>query len=171
MVGHVSKPHGTSGEVYVWPLTDHLDSTFAPGVELHPAGPDERTPARDLPALTVESRRPYRKGVLVRFAGVDDRNTAELIRGRYLLRPREEVAEREADELFYHELIGATVETVEGEELGKVSEVYELRPADLLEVRGRKGSVLVPYTREAVVSADPETRRIVVDLPEGLLDI
>ena len=34
VVGHLNKPHGTKGELFVWPLTDHPESIYAPGVVL-----------------------------------------------------------------------------------------------------------------------------------------
>jgi ribosomal 30S subunit maturation factor RimM len=34
VVGHLSKPHGTRGELVVWPLTDRPDEVFAPGRRL-----------------------------------------------------------------------------------------------------------------------------------------
>jgi len=170
-VGHVNKPHGTKGEVFVWSLTDHPERTFVPGVVVRPAGADEQTPDPDLPSLRIEGARPFRTGFLVRFGGVPDRSAAELLRGRYLLRPLEEVEDVEEDEFLYHEMLAMRVETVDGQALGRVTEVYELRPADMLEVRGPTGSVLVPFTREIVREVDREGRRIVIDPPEGLLKL
>jgi len=67
--------------------------------------------------------------------------------------------------------VGLSVETVDGREVGRVSQVYELRPADLLEVQGPKGVVMVPYRREIVVEVDLDGERLVIDPPEGLLDL
>ena len=171
VVGHVRKPHGIRGELFVHPLTDHPERTFVPGVVVHPAGSDDRTPDPDLPPLRVDAVRPYRKGWLVRFGGVDDRNAADLFRDRYLLRPFAEVEEPEEGEVFYHEMLEMSVETAQGRSLGRVTEVYEVIPADLLEVRGPAGTTLLPFTRSVVVEVDREGRRIVVDPPEGLLEL
>ena len=171
VVGHVNRPHGTRGELFVWPLTDHPGATFAPGVVVRPARPDGEAPDPDLPPLAIEAVRPFRKGWLVRFAGVDDRDVAERLRGRYLLRPAADLEEAAEDEVFYHDLLEMTVETRSGESVGRVTEVYELRPADLLDVRGPRGARLIPFTREIVVEIDREGRRIVIDPPEGLLEL
>lgn len=171
VVGHVRKPHGVGGELFVRPLTDHPERTFAPGVVLHLAGDQGQDPDPDLPPLEVEAVRPYREGVLVMFAGVEDRDQAALLRGRYLLRRLEEVEPVAEDELFYHELLGMRVEDREGAELGRVVEVYEARPADLLEVRRPGETFLIPFTRAVLVEIDREGRRLVVDPPEGLLDL
>jgi 16S rRNA processing protein RimM len=171
VVGHVNKPHGTRGEVFVWPLTDHPEGAFAEGTVLLPAGSDERTPDPNGSPLRVEKARTFRKGFLVGFEGVENRSAAETLRGLYLLRPFDEVPPAEEGELFYHEILGMTVETRDGEIVGEVAEVYELRPADLLEVRGSRGMTLVPFTSRVVASVDRAGRRLIIDPPPGLLDL
>lgn len=171
VVGFLNKPHGIKGEMYVSPLTDHPESVFASGVVLSLGGPDDDEPDPDLPPLRVETTRPFRSGLLVRFGGVEDRSQAELLAGRYLFCPVEDLEPLGEGEVYYHQLVGIRVETVGGREVGSVTQVYELQPADLLEVRGAKGVVMVPYRREIVVQVDVEGRRLVIDPPDGLLDL
>jgi len=171
VVGHINKPHGTRGEVFVWVLTDHPDSVFAEGAALHIAGADDRTPDPMQPTLRVRSVRPFRRGLLVGFEGVHDRSGAENLRDRYLLKSFHEVEPVDEDELFYHEILGMKVETQAGEALGEVVELYELRPAHMLEVRGPSGMRLIPFTSRVLVSVDRAARRIVIDPPAGLLDL
>jgi 16S rRNA processing protein RimM len=171
VVGHVNKPHGTKGELFVWPLTDHPESTFAPGVILYVG--DERGEAPDpaRPSLLVRGVRPFRRGFLVTFPGVTDRTQAEVLQGRYLFRPRSELEELEEGEVFYHQLVGMRVVTEEGVEVGEVVEVYELRPADLLEVRGPRGVHHIPFLQTIVREMDVEGGVLVIAPPEGLLDL
>lgn len=171
VVGHLSKAHGTKGEILVRPLTDHPESTFAPGVVLFMGGADDERPDPDLPPLRVEQVRPVQRGLLVRFGGVDDRNQAELLRGRYLFRPIEDVAPLLEGEVFHHQLVGMAVSTVTGEEVGEVAAIYELEPADLLEIHGPRGTVMVPYRKEIIVELDVQGGRMVIDPPAGLLDL
>lgn len=172
VVGHISRPHGTKGEFFIWSLTDRPDDTFVPEGTLLVARREGDLPDDIFPQLRITSVRPFRKGYLLCFAGIHDRTAAELLRDRYLLRPFEEVAPLDEGEIFYHQLLGAEVVTTEGQGLGTVREVYSLRPADLLEV-GRPGGdpILIPYTAEIIVEFDPAARRLVVDPPEGLLDL
>lgn len=169
VVGHLSKAHGTKGELYIWPLTDYPDSHFIPGAVHLPGDEDGENPSPDLPELTIDSVRPYRKGFLARFAGVDDREAAERLRGLYLLRPFDTIDELAEDEIFYHELLGAAVVTRGESVLGTVKEVYPVRPSHLLEVTGPDGDFLLPLDRRVVVEFDRERRCVVVDPPEGLL--
>ncbi len=169
VVGHLNKSHGTKGELFVWPLTDHPASHFALG-EVHLPGDDSgERPSTALPPLAIEAIRPYRRGFLVKFAGIDDRAAADELRGRYLLRPFATIDDAADDEIFYHELLGATVATTDGDELGTVNEVFSVRPSDLLQVHGPAGELLIPFRREFVVEVSRKRRRLVVDLPPGFL--
>lgn len=171
VVGHLNKPHGTKGELFVWPLTDHPESVYAPGVVLLMGEADRNEPNPDLPPLRIDAVRPFRRGVLVSFGGVEDRNHAELLRGRYLFRDTAELEPLLDGEFFYHELLGMDVVTVDGVEVGKIAEVYELNSADLLEVHGEGKQHMIPYLDHVVVSVDREQCRMVIDPPEGLLDL
>lgn len=55
--------------------------------------------------------------------------------------------------------------------MGTVTEVVELQPAELLEVRTERGSVMVPYRKEIVVEVDVEDGTLVIDPPDGLLEL
>ncbi len=171
VVGHLSRPHGTKGEFYVWPLTDHPERAFASGVTLLLGEADADEPDPDLPPLRVEAARPFQRGLLVVFGGVDDRNQAEALRGRYLFRPIAEVEPLEEGEVFQHQLLGLEVVTVDGRTVGRVAEIFELGPADLLEVHGAGGVVMIPYRPEIVTGVDIDAQRLTIDPPDGLLDL
>ncbi len=171
VVGHITKPHGTRGELHVWLLTDRPDEVFAPGRELL-LGDEDGGAAADAPVVVVEGARDFKRGLLLKLQGVDSRTQAEALARRYLLAPLAALGRRGEGEVFYHELLGAAVETVGGRAVGTVREVYELEPAHMLEVEGAGGKRhLVPFTEQIVRQVDPEARRIVIDPPEGLLEI
>lgn len=171
VVGHLAKAHGTKGELFVMPLTDHPEGTYAPGVVVSLGYADGDGPDPDLPPLRIAAARPFKDGFLVVFHGVDDRNQAELLRGTYAYREASELAPLDEEELFHHQLIGMEVVTREGDVLGRIMHVYDMRPADLLEVRGGGREYMIPYLKHIVVDVDPVAGRMVIDPPEGLLDL
>lgn len=171
VVGHIAKAHGTRGEVFVWPLTDRPDVFFAPDAELL-LGDEEGTVDEEAEMVVVESSRPFKRGFLVAFEGVADRDEAGALARRYLLVPIEWAEPLEEGEAYYHQLLGMAVVTVEGTEVGTVSEVFEAEPADLLEVKAADGKTrLVPFTKAIVRTVDVEGRRLVIEPPPGLLEI
>lgn len=171
VVGHLNKPHGTEGEFFVWPLTDRVDEVFHPERELRISDAEGRVPDEFFPPIRVAQTRPYKKGLLVRFHGVEDRNRADFLRDRYLLLPFEETEALAEDEVFYHQLLGMEVRTVDGQVLGTVQEVFTLDPADLLQVSDGEKEVLIPFTRAIVVEVDRDQGIVTVDPPEGLLEL
>lgn len=171
VVGHITKPHGTKGEVFVWPLTDSVDDVYAPDRELL-VGDEHGSLDPDGGTVVVESSRDFKRGLLVRFQGRNSRNEVEDLGNRYLLVPIEEATPRGEDEVYYHELLGMRVVTREGEEVGVVREVYETEPAHLLEVQGAGGKLhLVPFAERIIKKVDPEARTVVIKPPPGLLDL
>ena len=170
VVGHLNKAHGTKGEIFIWPLTDYPESTFAPGVVLYLCDANGALPT-DPPTLRIDASRAYRRGFLVRFEEVRDRGGIEGLLGRYVMRSMDQIEDLEEGETFYHDLLGMEVVTVDGHRVGEVIEIYELRPADLLEVRGPEGDFMIPYIAEMIQSVDVEENRIVLDPPPGLLEV
>jgi 16S rRNA processing protein RimM len=139
------------GEVVVAPITNR-EERFRAGAELYVG---ERV-------YVVASARRHQGRWLVRFAGVDDRAGAEALRNRVLT--AEPLGAAPEGELWVHELIGASVRDRAGARLGQVVAV-EANPAhDLLVL---DTGALVPIV--FVVDAQPGT--VVVDVPEGLLDL
>ncbi|HVS14680.1 MAG TPA: ribosome maturation factor RimM [Thermoanaerobaculia bacterium] len=161
MVGRVLRPHGVRGEASVEPSTDR-DDRFVAGAELIA----ERDGGRR--RLVVESSRPHKGGLLVRFSGVADRDAAEELRGSALVVPRDRVAPAPAGSYYYFELVGCVVVDAAAGELGRVTDVLEDGGGLLLEV-GARGP-LVPFVRAYLSRVDIDRRRIDVRLPEGLVE-
>ncbi len=117
VVGRITRPHGVRGEVSVEVRTDDPDLRFAVG----------RVMATDPAAagpLTVESVRWHSGRLLIRFAGIGDRNQAEELRGTWLTLDSAEVGSTgDPDEFHDHELIGLAVVTTLGEPVGRVTDV------------------------------------------------
>jgi 16S rRNA processing protein RimM len=169
VVGYMGRAHGTRGEIAVSPLTDRPDEVFAPGRRVL-VGQADDDPA-GAAELLVESVRPHKGALLTKFEGVQDRNAAETLLGRYQSIPMSEAPEPAENEVFYHQLLGLEVETVTGEAVGRVREVFETEPEHMLEVKGEGKVHLVPFTSRIVKTVDLDGGRLVIDPPEGLLEL
>jgi len=165
-IGRIIAPHGIRGEVKVEVLTD-FPERFKPGTHVFLGAGTEDPEAR--PAKIVAAR-PHKGGFLVKLDIVPDRNAAELVRNRYLLIPAADAMPLGEHENYLHDLIGLQVETTDGQQLGELREVLFTNANDVYVVRGPAGEVLLPALRDVVLQVDLSTRRMVVALPEGLLD-
>ena len=108
--------------------------------------------------------------VILKFAGVDSIEAAEVFIGSEICVPESETVELEEDEFFDWELVGCAVETVEGETLGKVREVMRTGGTEILVVANEKKDYLIPFAETICPEVDVENKLIRVDPPDGLLD-
>ncbi len=120
--------------------------------------------------LTIDTVRPFKGGFMVKFDTVADRNEAELLRGRYLLLPFEELDPLEEDEVYLHDLVGMKVVLDSGQVIGDVTAYYELPQGLTLDVRTATGSVLVPYRPEVIERTDTDARTVIVKAEVGMFD-
>jgi len=171
VVGMIRNAQGIRGEVVVEPITDAPDAVFASGrrVLLGDSTGDTSKSDPDR-ALVIEDSRPFKGGMIVKFEELADRNAAELLRGRYLFAPFEELEPLGDDEIYFHDLIGMQVQLDSGERVGEVTSYYELPQGLTLDVATARGSVLVPYRPEVVERADGGARVIVVKSDVGLFE-
>jgi 16S rRNA processing protein RimM len=111
--------------------------------------------------MVVVSARPAGSGWVVQFDGVEDRNAAEALRGKAVLGAP---LDAEDGELFVHDVIGAAVHDRAGTRLGRVDAVQANPAHDLLVL---DSGALIPMV--FVVGTEPGV--VIVDLPDGLLDL
>ena len=121
--------------------------------------------------LTVEASRPFQDRWIVQFEGIVDRSQAERMRGVELEAEAVEVPGK----LWVHQLVGATVVDLEGTALGTVQAVEANPASDLLVLEGG-GLIPLRFVVEGGVVEGGEAGAapagtLVVDIPEGLLDL
>jgi 16S rRNA processing protein RimM len=145
--------------------TDSPELRFAPGAVL------ETDPADNGP-LTIERARWHSGRLLISFAEVADRTAAEALRNTLLVADSATSPAVDDDEYWDHQLIDLAVVTVDGTSLGSITDIAHPPGGDLLVVRRPDGAeLLVPFVRAIVPTVDLEARRVVVDPPDGLLDL
>ena len=158
LVGRIGRAVGLKGEVEVAVLSD-APERFVPGSALF-AG--ERT-------LTVRTMRTHRDRVVVVFEEITDRTGAESLKGAELSIAAEQARELDEGEYWDHDLIGCTVVTVDGDDVGEVSDVLHHGANEVLVVRAGEKEHLVPLVGDIVRSIVPG-RRITIEPLEGLLE-
>jgi 16S rRNA processing protein RimM len=185
VVGQIGKPHGIRGEVSVAVRTDEPEERFAAGSVFVTEVPRDRRvstgPASGSPGieykvpaeLTLESLRWHQGRVIAQFEGVHDRNVADALRGVLLQVDSDSVAvPDDPDEFHDHQLVGLSVVSVGGDVLGEVDRIDHAPASDLIVLRkAGGGTALIPFVSQLVPTVDLAGGRVLVDLPEGLLDL
>ena len=111
----------------------------------------------------VSDGRPQGKGLVVKLEGIDDRDAAAAMIGTDVAVRREQLPALDGEDYYWSDLIGLSVVTTRGENLGVVHNLMETGANDVLIVRGDRER-LVPYVRGRVVTAiDLDAGRIEVD--------
>jgi 16S rRNA processing protein RimM len=117
----------------------------------------------------VESAWFHDNRLILKFRGVDTMSDAERLAGCEVRVPLGERIRLEPGEYFESDLIGCeVVERDGGASLGRVTALQDAGGSGVLEV---EGGLLIPFARAICVAIEPEARRIVVDLPEGLKEL
>lgn len=153
-VGIISKPQGIHGELKITPLTDN-DARFLDIKRVF-------VESKDYAEYTAENARVGGNGVFVKLKGIDDRNAAELLRGKYLCVAREDAAKLPEGRYFICDLEGASVFTDSGKSLGVLKEVLQYPANDVYAIDSDK-PFLVPALKSLILSVDIQGRQIVFD--------
>lgn len=164
VVGRVLRPQGVRGELRVQPETD-FPERLAMLSQAVLVTAEESTPVR------LEAVRAAGDAVLVKVAGVDTPEEAERYRGAHLAVPRELAAELPEGRHYIFEVLGLTVVTEEGRELGTVEAVIRTPGNDVYVVQGAGArEVLVPAISSVVLRIDPARRCMVIRPMPGMVE-
>ncbi|MGG2199619.1 MULTISPECIES: ribosome maturation factor RimM [Paenibacillus] len=167
-VGKIVNTHGIRGELKIVPQTDFADERFAPGSKLVFVDPNS---SATLP-VTVESAREHKTMFIIRFRGFGNINEVEKYKGWLLKVEEKYLSELPDGEFYYHEIVGCTVVTEEGETLGEITEILSPGANDVWVVKRPKGKpLLLPYIDDVILDVDVEGKKVTARLMEGLLDL
>lgn len=167
-MGRIVKPHGVMGELKVAPETDDPDRFHS--LETVHVGPEEgSTTSFDILSVRLQPSR-YGITVLLQLDGISTRQEAEMLCKQRVFASQDDLPPLEEGEFFYSDLIGLAVETLDGESVGTVVDVYERPGQDLLVIqRVEGGRAMVPLVPELVPDVDLEGAVLRIDPVDGLL--
>ena len=165
-MGRIARAHGLRGQVIVNLETDFPEERFQPGAEVFV----ER--AGRVEALTITSVRFHRERPVIGLRGVESMTEADALAGLELRVPLAALAALPEGVFYRHDLIGCRVDTTDGGHVGVVTDVEGTMSGSRLVVDGGKaGEVLIPLAAEICRQIDAAGKRIVIDPPEGLIDV
>lgn len=165
-VGKIVNTHGIRGEVRVMSVTDFPELRYQKGSILLLDRKNDK-PIE----LTVASHRKHKNFDLLTFEGHPTIESVEPYRDGILKIKESQLTDLPQDEFYFHEIIGLTVVTEEGREIGTIKEILQPGANDVWVIRREKQKdLLIPYIEECVLNIDLEESKVTVHLMEGLED-
>ena len=165
LVGRVARTHGNRGQVIVNLETDFPDERFTLGQTLL-VGPQDRGQPRRIREVRFHQGRP-----IIALDGIETMTDAESLAGAELWMRADAMAPLPEGTYRHHELIGCEVRDRDDRLVGRVVGIEGPTERSQLVVEGIQGEVLIPLAAEICVSVDPRAQRIVIDPPEGLIEL
>ncbi|MBO5226036.1 MAG: 16S rRNA processing protein RimM [Parabacteroides sp.] len=164
-IGQFGKPHGIKGEIALVTNSDVLDNSEDPYIICEIDG-------ILVPFFIEEYRYKTDTVILVKLKNVDDEKAAREFSNREVFYSLDEVDEEDlVGEMTWDSFIGyQVIDEVQGK-IGEITDVDESTINVLLQIDREGEEVLLPAVEELILSADHENKRLIVSLPEGLLDL
>ncbi len=162
-LGKIVKAHGIRGEVQVYPYSERPSLFDQKDVFI------QDLLGNKVPKKVVKVRR-HGKGIILSLEGIEDRSQARAMVGMEISIDRAQLPPLAPGEYYWDEIEGISVESLRGEELGILSDMFSTPAHDIYVVKGDRGEILIPAVTEMVKEIDPDRGVMLVDLPPGLIE-
>ena len=170
-VARIARTRGNRGEVIADIYTDNpdrfdvLDEVW---LEFDDGGRQART-RKQLKKL--ENVWDHKGRKVLKFEGVDTISDAEVFSGCWVMIPASQATELPEGTYFNHDLVGCAVNNIDGTPIGTVSEVLDITENTQLVVRGGGREYLIPAVKSICIEVSIPDKRIIIDPPEGLMEL
>jgi len=162
-MGSFCRPHGISGEIV---LDWYGVSPFSRKIPFY-----IQDDAEEPIPIQIEQVRKQNGRLLLRISGIASRDDAALLRGKKLVTPRSALPPPNAGEAYISDLINADVLLTNGKYLGRFSHVVGTTGNIWAIISEDNKEILFPAQPDFIQSLDVTRKCIVIDPPEGLLDL
>lgn len=141
-IGKIVGPHGIKGGIKVLSLTDFPEQRFTPNKDIY---------LEDFERLKIKDVNLSPKACLLFIEGINDRNAAEKLRGKYIYAKEAEKIRLPKDSYLVDDIIGCLVIDADEEELGTVIEVLKGKANDVYVLAKKNKEFMVPAIKEAII--------------------
>ena len=163
VMGRIVAPYGVFGWLKIVPDTEAFDGLFDYDTWWLGKGDDWRE-------YQVETAKVHNDVLVVKLAGIDDRDAAFACKGKQVAVPREQLPEPEDNEYYWSDLIGLNVKNQQGVDFGSIIDVFETGANDVLVVKRddapKNEERLLPFIAAVVLEVDLEAKTMLVDWDE-----
>jgi len=171
VVGLITSCHGINGQIKVKSLSDFDERFLKPGMRWLQK---ENEPPSKI-ELTSGFKQPGKETFIVKLQGINTRNHAEKLREFKILVKTNQLPKLNKKEFHLLELVNLQVKTLENDELKIIGKVINLENEKnnllVIELFKNQKTVLVPFVKEIVPLVDIKNNFIVINPPNGLLQL
>ena len=164
-IARIARTRGNRGEVLADLYTDFPDRFN----RLHEVWLVPDGGCRQL--LVLEDSWEHKGRKVLKFAGVDSISSAEAYVGCWVEVPLDQAMPLPEGTYYDHDLIGCSVQDIRGNLIGDVIEVLHIAGNSQLVVRHLDQELLIPAVESICVRISTKEKQILVDPPEGLMDL
>ncbi len=164
-LGKIAKKFSFKGEVLIYLDTDepelyeNMESVF---VEFN----------NNLVPFFIENSSLHKNDFLrVRFEDVNNEEEADKILGLPVYLPLQLLPKLTGDKFYFHEVIGFKVEDKRLGFVGEIQSINDSSAQPLFEVLNGDVEILIPMIDHFLVKIDRENKKVMMDLPEGLIEM
>jgi len=164
-LGKIAKKFSYKGEVLIWLDTDepelykNMESVF---VEQN---------KHLVPFFIVTSSLHKGDFLRTRFEDIDSEEDADSIMGNAVYLPLSALPKLEGNKFYFHEVIGFDAEDQRLGVIGKIVSINDSSAQPLFEILKGDVEILVPMIDDFIVKIDRENKKVVLNTPEGLVDL
>jgi len=163
-LGEIVTTHGLNGWLKLNPF--NLDTTaLASGAEVVLEKAGEQSAHR------IEASHPHRNQFLVKLEGVNSIDAAASHIGATLCVREAALAALEPGQYYHYQVVGFEVYDLSGTRIGTISATMSTAGGEIYVIQGAEKEHLIPAVKEIIEKVDFSARRVIVDPPEGLLDL
>ena len=172
LVGRIARAHGNRGQVIIDPETDFLHERYMPGSVVYIRREASSGRSDGIAPVRITAARFHRGRPIIALEGIETMSAAEALAGAELRIEADALQPLPHGSYYQHDLVGCSVEMPDGVAIGTVMSVEGSGAGARLVVQGGSGGeILIPLAAEIVVGVHLGARKLVVQPPDGLLDL
>ena len=171
VVGLITSCHGINGQVKIKSLSDFEERFLQPGIRWLQK---ENEPPSKI-ELISGFKQPGKEIFIVKLQGINTRNHAEQLKKFKILVKTDQLPKLKKEEFHLLELINLEVKTLENDELKIIGKVINLENEKnnliVIELFKNQKKVLIPFVQEIVPIVDKKNNFLIINPPNGLLEL
>ena len=170
-VGLITSCHGINGQVKVKSLSDFEERFLKPGMRWLQK---ENEPPSKI-ELTSGQKQPGKEIFIIKLEGIKTRNNAEKLKNHKILVKTNQLPKLKKEEFHLLELVNLQVKTLENNEFKLIGKVINLENEKnnllVVELLENQKKVLIPFVKEIVPILDIKNNFLIINPPNGLLEL